>query len=392
MKRFSAQYIITATGEILKRGIITCDDSGIITDIANTEGKLTELQNTEFYNGIIVPGFINCHCHLELSAMKGVLPEGTGLAGFIRGISENRHKDAEISLSAIKDADRLMHRSGISACADICNTALTFDIKERSSIEYINLLELFGVNPELAAARLESILQLKSEASKKKSASYIVPHSLYSISSTLMDSIKEHSRENLISSIHFMESADEQEYLESGSGSLKESYSEMGITGEMIDDRIRNHAEAIMNLITPSGNLILVHNTFAGEKEIDMVMRRGNTYWCLCPGSNRYIENSMPPVEILRRKGAEIVLGTDSLASNSSLSILDEMKILASHFPEVHLTELVKWACINGAKALSLDEKFGTIEKGKKPGLVLLENISLEKMELTDSVTARRIL
>ena len=189
-----------------------------------------------------------------------------------------------------------------------------------------------------------------------------------------------------------MESAGETELMQGGEGPMAESYAAMGISGKMLSDRVPDHSEAILSLLTASGNLILVHNTFAGRSEIKKVLERGNTYWCLCPGSNLYIENRMPPVELLREAGASVVLGTDSLASNTKLSILNEMKLIASSFPHIPLHELIEWATKNGAKALGMDDSFGTIEISKRPGLVLLENIPLENPVLTQAVTARRLI
>ena len=79
MKRFSAQYIITNSGPSLKRAIITAEDDGTIINIEDTLGDLQEKHSVEFYNGIIIPGFVNCHCHLELSHMKDAIGQGTGL-------------------------------------------------------------------------------------------------------------------------------------------------------------------------------------------------------------------------------------------------------------------------------------------------------------------------
>lgn len=391
MKRFSAQYIITGTGKILKRGIITTDDNGFIRSVADTGGSLTELENTSFYNGIIIPGFVNCHCHLELSAMKGMSKGKQGLGKFIEDVREMRTAVTDTETPA-RIADRDMYNSGVSACADICNTPDTFRIKDESPVEYINLLEVFGVDPGRANKRLEEISALENVASGFRTASYIVPHSLYSLSTKLLLSLKVKTSSNKITSLHFMESDAEKEFLEYGTGSLNESYTSMGITREMLADRVSNHVSAIHSLVTLSGNLLLVHNTFATGDEIDRVMERGNTFWCLCPSSNIYIENRIPPVQLLRDRGARIVLGTDSLASNNNLSILDEMKVISSAFPDIPLDEMVEWATLNGAEALGLSERFGTIETGKRPGLVLLENISLENRHLAPGVTAKRLI
>jgi cytosine/adenosine deaminase-related metal-dependent hydrolase len=392
MKRFSAQYIITGAGSTLKRGIITTTDDGTITAVTDTGGDLRETGHTPFYNGIIIPGFVNCHCHLELSAMQGAIPRSTKLPGFIQHVSEGRERFAGTAASASAEADRNMFEAGINACADICNTSSTFAIKEKSPIDYINLLEIFGTNPEGANRRIAEINILASEAEKWSTPWYITPHSFYSLSLPLLRKVKEITGRNRVTSIHFMESASEREMMKRASGALADTYFSMGITREMMEQRARDHAESVLSMVTPSGNLLLVHNTAAEGNDIERVMQRDNVWWCLCPLSNRYIEDAAPPVEKLRQHGASIVLGTDSLASNSTLSILEEMKAIAELHPTIPLYEMVKWATANGAEALGMDSKLGTIEAGKRPGLLLLENIDLEKPHLTGEVTLRRLI
>jgi cytosine/adenosine deaminase-related metal-dependent hydrolase len=100
-----------------------------------------------------------------------------------------------------------------------------------------------------------------------------------------------------------------------------------------------------------------------------------NAFWCLCPNANQYIEQTMPPVELLRSENANIVVGTDSYASNWSLNVLDELKTIQQNQPQIPLAEMLGWATINGARALQMDKHLGSFEKGKKPGLVLIKGI-----------------
>lgn len=105
-----------------------------------------------------------------------------------------------------------------------------------------------------------------------------------------------------------------------------------------------------------------------------------------------YIENKMPPVDMLMSEECEIVVGTDSLASNKNLSILSELKLISHHFPSVKLEEMIRWATINGARALSEDGNFGKIETGKKPGLLLLENVDLVNFKLLPGTIVTRLV
>jgi len=392
MRRFSAQYIITATGEILKRAIITCDDEGRIQEINDTGGELQELSATEFYNGIIVPGFVNCHCHTELSSMHKKTVPHSGLGEFIRRVRETRTGDENMLKKDMAAADKMMYEKGISACGDICNSSISFEIKEKSPVEYINFLEVFGVDPAKADRRISEVLELKKKADTWSSRSYIVPHSFYSMSSKLLEKVMQLASGNEVHSIHFMESEQEKIFLEKAEGGLMESYSAMGIDRDMLLGRVTDHLSGLRDYISPGGKLLLVHNTYAGKKEISAAMERGSCFFCLCPGSNLFIGNTLPPVSTLREMGADIVLGTDSLASNNSLDILGEMKIISSEFPSVPLEEMVGWATINGARALGVDKDYGSIEKGKKPGLVLIDNADLAAVRLTPASRALRLV
>ena len=392
MRRFSAQYIITAAGRILKRGIITTDDEGCITEILDTGGNPPELSKTEFYNGIIVPGFINSHCHLELSDMKNKIDEHTGLGEFIKNVRENRSAENASSSDDIAEADKRMYSSGISACADICNNSSSFGIKTHSPVKYINFLEVFGIDPSKADKRIKEVIDLKKEADKTGIRSYIVPHSFYSMSARLISGIRELASDNDLTTIHFMESPQEKTLLQNAEGELMESYSAMGITPAMLNDRVPDHITGIKEFITSNGNLILVHNTYAEVNDIQSGLKRGNTWFCLCPGSNLFIENTLPPVKMMRDLGADIILGTDSLASNRKLDILEEMKVLSFNFPEISLEEIVRWATLNGAQALKIDKQFGSIETGKAPGLVLIENIDMVNLKLTPESRSIRLI
>ncbi|RYZ46146.1 MAG: hypothetical protein EOO14_24930 [Chitinophagaceae bacterium] len=101
------------------------------------------------------------------------------------------------------------------------------------------------------------------------------------------------------------------------------------------------------------------------------------TFFCLCVNANQYIEASLPPVEMLRQQGCNLVLGSDSLASNWSLNILDEIQTIRQSFPGIPLEEILTWATSNGAKALGMESLLGSFEKGKRPGVVLLADEGL---------------
>ncbi|MCU0474426.1 MAG: amidohydrolase family protein [Bacteroidales bacterium] len=391
MNRFSAQFTFTNSGPPLKRAVITAADDGTIISIENNAGSLRESQSVEFYNGIIIPGFVNCHYHLELSHLKDIIQEGKGLGDFIMSIRSIRNSKLPDIETAARNADNDMYREGVQLCADICNTSETFKIKSKSSVRYINLIEVFGIDPEKARRRYEEIMMVTEEAERCGLTWSLVPHSVYSVSLPLFRLLKEKTENNKITSIHFMETEGESLFLSDHSGAIRESYDKTGLFPDHPDIPV-DHAITVINEVTSSGNLILVHNTFADKKTIRAVQKRKNTYWCLCPNSNLYIENELPPVDMLKSEGCEIVIGTDSLASNKKISILSELKTLQYHFPSITLVEMIRWATINGARALGEEQNFGKIEVGMTPGLLLLENTDLINFKLLPETFVTRLL
>ncbi len=296
MKRFASQYVFTNSGPPLKRAVITTEDDGEIINIENTSGDLKERHSIEFYNGIIVPGFVNCHCHLELSHMKGFIKEGTGLGEFIEQVRTTRKANTQSILSSAYSADNYMFNNGIVLCADICNTSDSFTIKKDSRIRYVNLLEVFGLDPDKAVKRIDEITVIAEKAKEMDLTFSMVPHSAYSLSLTLFRLLRDKSLNNKVTSIHFMETAGEEKFLKNRTGTLMNSYERSGLLPARLETP-DCHASVILEEVTKSGNLILVHNTFADRKTVRQVNERVNLFWCLCPNSNIYIENRIPPVE-----------------------------------------------------------------------------------------------
>jgi cytosine/adenosine deaminase-related metal-dependent hydrolase len=284
-----------------------------------------------------------------------------------------------------------MFRTGTVLCADICNTSMTFEIKTKSHIRYINLIELFGINSSGAERRLTEIRKILNLSRESEIESWLVPHSAYSLSVKLFRLLKQETLANRISSVHFMESEDEGKFLHGKHGDIYNSYRKSGLLTDRADT-VSDHISAVLKEITPSGNLILVHNTFVDRSTIREIKKRNRVFWCLCPNSNLYISNSLPPLDLLTGEDCEIVIGTDSLASNNQLSVLEELKTIQKAYPGTRLEDLVRWATLNGAKALGEDLKFGSLEPGKKPGLLLIRNADLVNLKLLPDSSVTRLI
>lgn len=373
-----ASHLLFDRGEVIPRPVVTVDDTGLIVSVGQWE-RLDGDASTEFYAGALCAGFVNAHCHLELSYLRGAIARGTGFAGFARAIGAVRGGFAmEDRLRALEAADARMWHEGVQAVADIVNGETSFAAKARSAVRYRSFAEVFGLNASTEAVR--PLLQYPDTT--------LTPHSIYSIQDTVFSEVVSDAANDPLS-IHFMESDDEAALFR-GEGSLAAWYGRMGWRCDFLSHG--SPAGRVADMVPRGRRVLLVHGCRVGDAEYDMVSDRlGQTlWWVLCPRSNDYISGLRPPVELLRRHGARICVGTDSLASNECLSMVEELKLLGG----VPLEEAVAWATVNGAQALGLDGGIGSIEAGKRPGLVLIENLSYDSAgaHLTPESRSRRLV
>jgi cytosine/adenosine deaminase-related metal-dependent hydrolase len=395
MRKIAAQYLFPAnSAEPLKNGLLVLDDSGKILEIRRMQ---QEEESTEFYNGILVPGFVNSHCHIELSHLKGAFEKGTGMAGFIRQINSLRNSvDRDGRVSTIEQELRQMYDSGVSAMADISNCDESFLPKSQSDIYTRTFLEVFGTEEKDVGHIMENVMALHQKAIQTGIDSSPTPHSCYTMSPQLLEAVAAESLKSGWLSYHNQESWEEEELLKNGEGPLADEYKSRSLSTPPICGKpsLFYFLERLKATGLLSGqNILLVHNTFSDYASISEAKKEiANLYMALCPLSNLFIHNSLPPVRLLMEEGVDITLGTDSLSSNDVLSMVQEIKCLHSYFPDIPLAQIIEWSTMNGAKFLGVQERLGSFEPGKSPGVVLIDNIDWDKMKLTDSSKSVRLV
>ena len=269
--------------------------------------------------------------------------------------------------AALQNADKAMWQEGIDAVADIVNDNSSFSVKSSSKIHYHSFAEVFGLK--------KSNIELCKSLTDNPNTT-LTPHSVYSVQDADFRAVC--SSGNAPLSIHFKESEGE-EQLFSGYGALAEWYSQVGFECDFL--HYNSAAQRIVKSIPASRSVMLVHNSFVTQQDIELIMNHftAPVYWVLCPRSNRYISGSITDaVHLLRRNNLNICIGTDSLASNTSLSIIEELKC----FKDIPLEELLRWATINGAAALGIEPK----------GLINISGADLSTMRITEDTTVKRVL
>lgn len=303
---------------------------------------------------------VNAHAHLELSYLRGAITPGGGFADFAAQMARVRGGFTPGErLAAAAAADEEMWRGGIDAAGDISNDDTSFAVKRTGRLRYRTFAEVFGLKtPSFAAAR--PLLGHPDTS--------LTPHSTYSLNDREFREICSEGDAPL--SIHFMESSAERE-LFAGRGSLAAWIESQGFPVDFL--HYGSPARRIAACVPPERSVLLVHCCAATQEDIDIIGSHftAPVYWVLCPRSNDYISGSAPDLALLRRNGVKICIGTDSLASNRSLSLCGELAALGALSPEpLPIEEALGWATVNGARALGFDT-LGTIEVGSSSLIAL---------------------
>ncbi len=382
LTHIAAHYVFTGH-ELIKNAYVSVDDTGEVYYVSEENQALDERERMIFYTGIIAPGFINAHCHLELSGLNKLTATKKGLTEFINSVAKVRNSKTDNEYSILMQ-DEIMYNNGIQAVGDVMNESVSLKTKEKSKIRYINFIEVFGLDSTKSEKKMQFARALKQRSEDLGFRSYITPHSFYSLSDNLYRNILDTDSD--LFSIHFLESQEEYEYLFSKSGKMYESFCKYFEKLPGLISSPKDLIDEIYGLLSQRKGIILVHNTM---HEKSMFESADNLFLCLCPNSNITISDRLPSKELMFNSNHNFVIGTDSIASNSKLCVLSELVLLEEHY-DIPLINLLKFATLNGAKALQIDD-LGKIAPGTKPGIILIEDIDLKSLKLTKDAKVRRI-
>jgi len=387
-QKFQSTQIFTGTELLEDQLVLITKQDGTIEDLVGIENAGDDIQS---FNGIITPGLINAHCHLELSHMKGMIPANTGLQEFVKQIVGLRKVEDAIIQEAIVAAENEMYLNGIVAVGDISNTTDTLAQKEKQKLAYYNFIEIYDLDPSRAQDKVNGGLSIQAQFQEKGLLASLVPHAPYSCTFALFKLLAPHFGSHTIS-MHNQETAAENEFFENKTGNFISMYERTKVSLDYFDATGKSSLQTVLPKINTAAHCILVHNSFTSVDDILAVgQQMPNTSWCLCPNANQYIESAMPPIDLLRAQKVNIVVGTDSYASNWTLNILDELKTIQHYHPNIELAEMLGWATWNGAQALQMDKHLGSFEKGKKPGLVLISGVDAAG-KLTSGAQSKKII
>lgn len=392
MKRITAQFVYALDGrDPIRNGFVEYDETdGTVIAVGSCE------EGEEVQPGALAPGFVNAHCHVELSHLHKKFRKGTGMAGFIDQINELRDwAGNDVKAALVQEWMDKMWRDGVSAMADISNDESSFEVKKNHKMYTRTFLEVFGSEPEMCEGVMRDVTALNVKADAAGIDAAPTPHSCYTMSPQLLSASAAAGLDRGYISYHSQESQEEEDLLLTGTGAMYENRKRSGMsTPPVTGESSLKYFIGRLAAARPAPydeHILLVHNVCLSQDDVDAaknVMK--NVYWAVCPLSNIFIHNALPPIPLMRKNGLKVVVGTDSLSSNDDLDMTKELYCLHSNFPEVPMEQLLEWACLNGAEFLKRPE-LGSIAAGKKPGIVLISNID-DDGNLTAESRSERII
>jgi aminodeoxyfutalosine deaminase len=374
---FHADHLLPGDAPPLADGAVVVGGGGEVLDVGPAAEVLPRHAGAEIVRvrGVLLPGLVNAHTHLELSAMRGRVGGGCGFVGWVDALIAHRHEmSPEEDSEAIDAAVDELVRSGTVAVGEVTNSLAAVQPLARRGIAGCVFHEVFGQD---RAAVLRRVAGLRAELEERvplwpsRDLAYApAPHTLYTTHEDAIRALFEAvTRMEARTSLHLAEHAPERRAIEHGDGPVPEwLFARAKQRPEWPKVPLFDYAERV-GALSPS--VLLVHMVEARAEELARVVAKGSPV-VLCPRSNLHIEMKLPPLLALRSAGIEAALGTDSLASNASLDVLAEAKALADRFPGVPAHELVTMATWNGARALGRTD-LGRLAKGARPGLLAVE-------------------
>lgn len=362
----TASWIVPVSGPPLRDGAVAVDEGRILwvgPASAAPAGPAEALGG-----GVLLPGLVNAHCHLELSVLEGRVPGGGGFTSWVSDLVDARGRVApeDARLAAGKGIRRL-EDSGTVAVGDVSNTLDHLDLLAASSLAAVVFFELIGWDPSRAEAILGAaearLAAVGGEEPAPNVRVRLAAHAPHSVSAELFRGLIARGGP---AALHLAESCDETRFLKSGDGAwasfLKQRGGEVAFAPPGVSP-----VEYVGRLGALRRGLLAAHCVQADAADRERLAAAG-VHVAVCPRSNRTIGLGLPAVPELLAAGVNVALGTDSLASSASLDLLDDAVALHREFPALGPARIVRMATANGAAALGLDD-LGSIAPGKRGAL-----------------------
>ncbi len=367
--RIQFQQLVTMTGEEFHNGELFVEN-GEVVGIQNGFSQSFDGDTLDFKEHLVLPGFVNAHCHLSLSALHNKISKGQTFAQWIQNVvAGNESLNWGERVEAMHQQVGVLLKSGVTTLADYASQPELFAEYAALPFRQVLFLEVIGFlgrDAEIITSRMKDLLE-EHIGSRKNFRMGVAPHAPYSVSPSLFKKLKELADHfSCPFSCHVAEVPEENEFLKTGAGDFAALLKQRGV----YDEAWTPPGKAAVSYLAELGVLDSMSAVHLNEVEGDLELMAGHGASAIfCPGSTRWFgRERWMPVEKLLKAGVAVGLGTDSLASNNSLNFLDEIRFAEKMLPNVTRNQILEMATCGGAQAL--DFKAGTLEKGRSADLV----------------------
>jgi cytosine/adenosine deaminase-related metal-dependent hydrolase len=367
---YSSDWIVPVSGPLIDDGAVAVKNGIIIA--AGPRLEIVE----KFPDGIefrcptvLLPALFNCHMHLELSWLKkeSRLTEKepgqfTDWISALIKMREQKEPSEKECVDAFSEVLSDQYKSGVAAVLDTGNTFLSelYSGRKKHWPAVCRMLECIAPTGEIEAAVMETVKDYELSFAA-------IPHAVYSTSPGIIRFLKKRSdAQNHFFSIHTAESKEELEFVRTGRGEFRSFLEQRGRWDGTFDfsrGKFKSVIDYLDSLDVLDNNSLLVHCVHVSAKDIDLIRKNGCRV-CLCPGSNRFLGVGRAPVVEMSRAGITLCLGTDSPASNATLDIWEEMRLLHDMYDELGPADILFMATKGGAEVLGMADRFGFIQPG----------------------------
>ncbi|HHT9120016.1 MAG TPA: amidohydrolase family protein [Candidatus Hypogeohydataceae bacterium YC41] len=376
-----AAYILPRRDIIIEKGQVVISGSKIV-EVGPSLPEAGQGKVIDLGHAAIIPGLINAHTHLELSDLQDKIPPPKSFTQWLGHIVAFRRRQAGRPLDyAVEKGVSFSLESGTTTIADISSTGDSLRILPNFPIRKRVFKEVICFEPEKVAAVMEEAIRELSDFKKACSgrsksddlcSAGLSPHAPYTACSKLYLGCALFAQgADLLLCTHICETQEEVEFLREGTGSFATMLRTLNMLGNWKAPGMYP-VEYLKAIGALKGHWLLVHCNYLTEKEIKIIGETAASV-VYCPRSRKYFGHQEHPFRGLLSRGINVALGTDSLASNQSLSILDEMKFVHERYPALDPVEIFSMATERGAKALRLEEKIGKLMPGMEADLTVIE-------------------
>ena len=387
-----ARIVVTMDGAPVENGAVAISgeqiiDTGRFADVkAHNTGEIVDLGEQA-----LLPGLINAHCHLDYTCLRGKIAARKSFTDWIRAINAEKAGLADQDyLASIQSGFAEVKKFGTTTIANLTAfPALIPDIQ--ADIRTFWFVEMIDVRQPKRAREIvdDAIESLRSVQHRGG----LAPHSPYTASENLYRYAEEIARrENFLLTTHLAESAEEMRMFFEGDGPLRNFLADIG--RDMSDLNGGTSIQHLAEFCSLNERWLLVHLNELSDDDLDLLSApSGKPHIVHCPRSHKYFGHSRFPLQKFREHGFNICLGTDSLASNSDLSLFAEMRALHESEPALSPEEIFKMVTVNSARALHLADEVGQIRPGFFADLIAIpfeqspKNVFEEIVAFEKSVT-----